>query len=391
MAFVLPVYTPPDFTRSGLATAPVARFEAVSQAGVAPQGFYATTIFPTYVHLTPGLWALPEQSRMDCVIVKKDTGQIKEGSGGELDVVEARNLQIGDKVACGRDEDGKDGLYVHTTPFAVPGSSKDTAQGKEKFAFRTRMTRESSFSIDYDELYDLLSYEREKGYIVWVTGPAVVFDHDSREAFARLVSQGYVHALLAGNALATHDLEACVYKTALGQTLYSRKAAPLGHYNHLDLLNSIRAQGSIAAAINAGDITSGIMYALVKKNIPYVLAGSIRDDGPLPETITDASRAQNAMRKVMRQATTVITLATQLHAIAVGNMTPCYTVCTDKTVRPVYFYSVDMSEFVTTKLANRGSLSARSILTNAQDFVVTTERGLNNRCETARPGASPPT
>lgn len=125
-------------------------------------------------------------------------------------------------------------------------------------------------------------------------------------------------------------------------------------------------------------LKDGIMLTLVMKGIPFVLAGSIRDDGPLPEVITDACEAQDKMRTLACRATTVIALATQLHSIATGNMVPSYTVTDDGKVRPIYFYMVDMSEFAVSKLANRGSLTAHSILTNVQDFIVTVQRGLLN-------------
>ncbi|NJB67161.1 lysine-ketoglutarate reductase/saccharopine dehydrogenase-like protein (TIGR00300 family) [Desulfobaculum xiamenense] len=361
MPFALPAYNEPDF--AALSGAPLARFEAVITPGVAPDGYHATTIFPEYFQLAPQRWIMPAQSRMDCVVVRR---------GDELDVVEFRRLAPGDMVCVGRRENGEDGIYVHTDPF---GSIENA---REKFAFRTRMTRESSFSIDYDELYDLLEFERENGFIVWVLGPAVIFDHDSREALTRLVEAGYVHGLLAGNALATHDLEAAMHSTALGQEIYTRRTAALGHYHHLDALNEVRRLGSMRAAMEHGLVKNGVMRAIHERNIPFVLAGSIRDDGPMPEVVADCYKAQDAMRNVVRQATTVMAMATQLHSIATGNMTPSYTV-TGGSIRPVYFYSVDMSEFVVDKLANRGSLSARSILTNVQDFLVTTERGLRKR------------
>ncbi|MBU1002905.1 MAG: hypothetical protein KKE73_10325 [Proteobacteria bacterium] len=365
MAFSLPTYVEPDFSHALLKDAPLAQFKPVLQPGVAPEGYHATAIFPEYYHLRPGVWKLPRQSRMDCVVVRQGDEQ--------LAVKEFRNLSLGDQVACGRREDGEDGIYVHTEPFG------GTALEKEKFAFRTGMSRETSFSIDYDELYALLEHEREHGFICWVLGPAVVFDHDSREAMAKLVGDGYVHGLLAGNALATHDLEGAFYTTALGQGLYNKRTANLGHYHHLDALNRIRALGSMEQAVRSGQVKNGVMKAIIEQGIPYVLAGSIRDDGPMPEVIASAYEAQDAMRAIVKQATTVIAMATQLHSIAVGNMTPSYTTMENGMVRPVFFYSVDMSEFVVNKLANRGSLSARSILTNVQDFVVTTARGLNTR------------
>jgi hypothetical protein len=287
--------------------------------------------------------------------------------------MEFRRLKPGDPVALGRSENGEDGIFVHTTGFGSP------EQGEDKFAFRTRISRETSFSIDYDQLYDLMEHERRKGFILWVLGPAAVFDWDAREAFVALVEREYVQAVLAGNALATHDIEAAFFGTALGQQIYSKQSVHLGHYKHLDAINRIKMAGSIKRAVEDGSVKDGIMRAIVMKGIPFVLAGSIRDDGPLPEVMADVYSAQDAMRILTGRATTVIALATQLHAIATGNMTPSYTVTREGQVRPVYFYTVDMSEFAVNKLANRGSLTAHSILTNVQDFVVTVERGLRKR------------
>ncbi len=362
MAFELPRHTPPDFSDPGLRRAPVVTFAAVTEAGIAPEGYHATSIFPEYFHLEPGRWTLLEESRMDCVVVAEPDGTLK--------AKECRHLAVGDRVALGRREDGEDGIFVHTEPF--PGLSGPS----DKFAFRTRLSRETSFSIDYDEFYDLLRFERIHGFTVWVLGPALAFDRDAREAFAELVRRGYVHGLLAGNALAVHDVEAALFGTALGQEVYSKRSAPLGHYHHLDAINRVRQAGSIARAVESGAVRDGVMHALIAHGVPYVLAGSIRDDGPLPEVVTDVTEAQDRMRAITRKATTVVALATQLHAIAVGNLTPSYTVTRNGRVRPVYFYTVDMSEFAVNKLANRGSLTARSILTNVQDFVVTVARGL---------------
>jgi hypothetical protein len=185
--------------------------------------------------------------------------------------------------------------------------------------------------------------------------------------------------LLAGNALATHDLEAACFGTGLGQDIYTQELQTLGHYNHLDILNAVRQAGSIKAGMQALHITDGIIHACEKMNIPYVLAGSIRDDGPLPETIADAYLSQDRMRTHARLATTVITMATQLHSIAFGNMTPSYRMLADGTVRPVFFYVVDMSEFSADKLANRGSAQARAILTNVQDFIVNLRNNLSTK------------
>jgi len=365
MAFTLPVYHPPDFDKSPLKDAALVSFAPVLEPGIAPDNYHATTIFPEYFQLRKGQWVLLENSRMDCVVARS--------ADGSLLVKEFRHLQPGEQVALGRGENGEEGIFVHTEAFA------QLQPVSEKFAFRTLMSRETSFSIDYDELYELLPYERQHGFILWVVGPAAVFDRDSINALASLIRQGYVHGLLAGNALAVHDLEAALFQTALGQEIYCKRPVHLGHYHHLDALNLVRRAGSMARAMETGVISEGVMHSLWQGRIPYVLAGSIRDDGPLPEVVADVLEAQDAMRTLTSRATTVIAVATQLHSIAAGNMIPGYHVLPGGQVRPVYFYVVDMSEFAAAKLTNRGSLAARGVLTNAQDFLVILERGLSGR------------
>lgn len=300
-------------------------------------------------------------------------GVVVRAAGGSLSVKELRYLTVGEQVVVGRGENGEEGIYVHTEGFS------QLEAAAEKFTFRTRLSRETAFSIDYDELYELLAYERQHGFILWVLGPAAVFDRDSRQALVSLIRQGYVQGLLAGNALAVHDLEAALFQTALGQEIYTKRLVPLGHYKHMDAIQAICRAGSLTRAMESGLIANGVMHALWQNKIPYVLAGSIRDDGPLPEVFINTMEAQQAMRALARRATTVIALATQLHSIATGNMIPMYHVLPGGQVRPVYFYVVDMSEFAVVKLANRGSLAARGILTNAQDFLVILERGLRGR------------
>ena len=250
----------------------------------------------------------------------------------------------------------------------------NASSAREQFSFRTGRSRETAYSRDYDSLYSLLRHEREHGCILWVLGPACAFDADARRAMAALVDQGFVHALHAGNALATHDLEAGLFGTGLGQDIYSQELIHNGHYHHIDVINKIRACGSIPEFIRQFNIDDGIMNACVKHSVPFVLSGSIRDDGPLPEVIADVYRAQDAMRGLVRRATTVICLATQLHTIAIGNMTPSYRVTKDG-VRPLYFYTVDTSEFAVNKLRDRGSLSVTGLIANAQDFLRNVARG----------------
>ena len=258
----------------------------------------------------------------------------------------------------------------------MDGFGKAGGRPADAFSFRQNRSRETAFSRDYDELYDILRHDCEHGKIVWVMGPAFVFDHDARNAFSKLISAGYVHALLAGNALATHDLEAAYMKTALGQDIYTQRTQCGGHYNHLSTINQVKLDGGIREFLEKEGIRDGIIYNCEKHRVPYVLAGSIRDDGPLPPVIGDVYKAQDLMRGQVRDATTVLCMATMLHSIAVGNMTPSYRVMKDGTVRQVYFYCVDISEFAVNKLTDRGSLASRGIITNVQDFIVTLSKGL---------------
>ena len=360
MSFQLDRFSPPDFTKEDFISAPDAKLIPVPKDGVAPDNFHAMSIFPEYFKIG-GKWIPAKESRMDCVPVFED---------GIIKVMEFRLLREGQLVVCGRSEDCSEGIFVWTEGFTGEEYKCDA------FAFRRGHSRESSFSRDYDELYELLKYERDNGKIVWVLGPAFSFDHDARDAFSKVVAAGYVHAVLAGNALATHDLEGAYLNTALGQNIYTQKNQPNGHYNHLDTLNRVRRHGSVSQFIKEENINNGIIYSCEKYGVPYVLAGSIRDDGPLPEVYGNAYEAQDAMRNCIRDATTVICMATMLHTIAVGNMTPSYRFMPDGTVRKVYFYCVDISEFTVNKLTDRGSLSSKGIVTNAQDFIVNIANGL---------------
>ena len=353
---LIPAYTPPNFSQEPLASSPVITTDKAPADGVAPPDFHATSNHPEYVHATQGKWILIRENRMDTVI---------RMTRGLPEAVEARRLKKGDAVVVGRGEEGEKGVYIHTQGFEQEGE-----KAIRKFAFMTRGSRETPFSRSYDHLYEVLRHERDHGFITWVLGPAVAFDKDSRGAMAGMIKRGYCHALLAGNALATHDMEAGLYGTGLGRDIYTREIKPLGHYHHLDLLNKVRLAGSIPRAMEAHGISDGIIHACETTGTPYVLAGSIRDDGPLPEVLAHTSEAQDRMRHFAKQSTCVITLATQLHTIAFGNMTPSYKVLENNTIRPVFFYVVDMSEFSADKLANRGSAQSTAILTNVQDFMI---------------------
>jgi hypothetical protein len=267
MPFTLPVYHPPDFGQPPLQDAPLVSFAPVPEPGVAPENYHATSIFPEYYHFAKDRWVLLPHSRMDCVVVRSGDGL--------LVAREFHHLEKGELVALGRGENGEEGIFVHTGAFAEPTPLA------EKFSFRTRLTRETSFSIDYDELFELLPHEREQGFILWVVGPAAVFDHDSRQALISLIRRGYVQGLLAGNALAVHDLEAALYQTALGQGIYGKRPVHLGHYHHLDALNVVRRLGSTAKSMEAGLIQDGVMHALWERGFPT--------SSPAPSGTTDLS------------------------------------------------------------------------------------------------------
>lgn len=360
MCFTLPMYNEPDFQNLRFLQCPNVTVESVKRQGVAPANFHATTIYPEYFKINDS-WLLLENSRMDCVVVFTEDNR--------LEAKEFRWLKIGDRVVVGRSEDGSEGIYIHTTGF------REETDSDEVFAFRTGRSRETSYSRDYDRLYELLRYEKEHGKIIWVLGPAAVFDSDSKKALISLIEHGYAHAILAGNALATHDLEGAVLNTALGQDIYTQQSVADGHYHHLDIINMAREFDSLQQFIETRNTGESVMAACANKQVPVVLAGSIRDDGPLPGVIADVYAAQNAMRQHTRTATTVLCLATQLHSIATGNMTPSYQIV-NGLVRPVYIYNVDISEFAVNKLRDRGTLEVTSIVTNIQDFLVNLARNL---------------
>ena len=191
-----------------------------------------------------------------------------------------------------------------------------------------------------------------------VAGPVVIHTGGGRH-LAQLIREGYVQALLTGNALPVHDIETNLYGTSLGVDLKRGVGVQGGHQHHLKAINEIRAVGSIEAAVRAGTVTGGVMYECVRAKIPYVLAGSIRDDGPLPETVMDLVKAQAAYAREIAGADMILMLSTMLHAIGTGNMTPA----------GVRLVCVDISPAVVTKLADRGSIESIGIVTDVGLFL----------------------
>ncbi len=334
-----------------LAGAPDARFVPAPADGVLPEGFFSTTNLPTYVKVG-GAWRLPREPRMDAGLVLD--------ADGVLWAVEGRRLTKGDRVAAGSAEDGSEGIFVHTTAFRG-----EVAEGEFQF-MSSAVSREKP--IDYGQMARLLLDERDRGgYVVWVCGPALVHSR-ARADMTWFIEHRFVSVMLAGNAVAVHDIEASMYGTTLGMS-GTGEATSGGHGLHMRAINQIRAAGSIANAVAQGIVTNGIMHACVRHDVPFVLCGSIRDDGPLPDVHSDTLASQDAMRRHTTRATMTIMIATALHAIATGNMTPAYIQEADGTLRELTTICVDSSEFVVSKLKDRGTHQAFGVVTNAQDFM----------------------
>jgi lysine-ketoglutarate reductase/saccharopine dehydrogenase-like protein (TIGR00300 family) len=345
-----PKDTLPDFSRPPFAGVPEARFAPLPADGVLPEGFFSTSNLPTYIKVG-GQWLAPIRPRMDCVVVKRPEF---------LETIEPRRLKRGDMIAMGEAEDGTEGIVVHAQGFL------GSVHGANEFRFMsTEVSRERP--VNYEELAARLGEDKRRGgYLVWVAGPALVHSR-ARADFEWFIRNGYVQAVLAGNAVAVHDIEAAIFGTTLGMSNTGQPTQG-GHGLHMRAINRVRAAGSIERAVETGLIKSGIMHALVTSRIPYVLAGSIRDDGPLPGVYSDALEAQDAMREHTVKATGAIFIATALHAIAVGNMLPAFYLCDDAPA-PLMTICVDQTEFVVNKLKDRGTHQAYGVVTNAQDFM----------------------
>lgn len=360
----MPKYHHPDFEKDFLKNAPNVTLEEVKVDGLSPRNYHALSVYPEYFKINDK-WVLAAQSRMDTVCVANDT------PGEEsVNIVEFRNLKKGDKVVIGRTEDASEGIYVWTQGFLEGDAHQDT------FAFRAGRSRETAFSIDYDNLYEVLKYEKaHKGYVTLIVGAALALDRDSRSALERLVRNGYVNAIFCGTETAAFDLEKGIFGTTWGQEKFEKEQNSTK--NLYKTINMARKYGSTKALVESGKVKDGFMKACVEMNVPVVIAGTIRDRLGLPETINNVYDAQNEMRKHARKTSTIIMMGAILYTIATGNMTPSYNVF-DGVVRPVYMYTIDIQEFAVNKLSDRGTVTAVSMVTNVQDFIRNVDRALNN-------------
>jgi lysine-ketoglutarate reductase/saccharopine dehydrogenase-like protein (TIGR00300 family) len=310
--------------------------------GVLPDEFYSTTNLETFVRLN-GEWVHVDGPEMDC--------GVRVRRGGEAAAPHAETVPLNDVTKGELFVVGHHGIRVvplerprESQPFEFMGSAVSSEKPKAQIV---------------REVARLLRRVRgEDKLTIAVVGPAVVHTGSAAQ-LARLIHSGYVDALFGGNAVATHDIESALFGTSLGIDMKTGMPMPGGHEHHLRAINTIRRCGGIAAAVEQGVLTGGLMHTLVTTGTPFVLAGSIRDDGPLPEVITDVLDAQRAMRAYAQRAGACLMLSTMLHSIATGNLLPAavHTVC------------VDINPAVVTKLADRGSFQTIGVVTDVGLFV----------------------
>jgi lysine-ketoglutarate reductase/saccharopine dehydrogenase-like protein (TIGR00300 family) len=321
---------------------------AAPKDGTAPDGFYSTTNHPTEVYLD-GRWRSVADQRMDAVIALDSRG--KRPACRKL-----RDVRRGDRVVCGHD-----GIRI------LPEFKE---RDRSDFAF---MSNEVSSEKKVEWVVGRVTewIRKRRGKLIVVAGPVVVHT-GGNEPLAGLIRDGYVDALLAGNALAVHDVERVLYGTSLGIDTHTGASVDNGHQNHMRAINVIRRAGSLKKAVNKGLLRDGVMHALIKRKVPFVLAGSIRDDGPLPEVVTDVNQAQEGYARHIKGAEIVLMLSSMLHSIAVGNMLPSWvkTVC------------IDINPQVVTKLADRGSHQAIGCVTDVGLFLHLLHNRLRRRRKT---------
>ena len=304
---------------------------------VMPDYFYSTTNNHTQVFLK-GKWIQVENMMMDkCIVVK----------GNRAFCVPVRDVKKGDKIIVGEKgikitppERPREGVNV----FEFMGSSSSSERPTQHIAKKVAE--------------DIYNTKKKGGKIILVGGPAIVHT-GADDAVAELIKLGYIDGLLAGNALAVHDIEYAILGTSLGMNVHDATLAYHGHRNHMDAINAVFKAGSIANMVKSKKLRKGIMYECVKNKVPFVLAGSIRDDGPLPDVITDMTQAQREYKKILKDADMVIMVSTMLHSIATGNMLPAN----------VKVIVVDINQPTVTKLMDRGTWQALGIVTDVGAFL----------------------
>jgi len=305
--------------------------------GVFPENFYVTTNLKTFVYYEQD-WLEVDRAEMDCGIVIE---------GENAYCVPMNDIKAGDKVVVGSK--------------GVKEKSSKTSQKEEKeFTFMSSdiSCENSKASLIADLAAEMQEIKEDGGKIAVVGGPAIIHT-GSAKYLSALIEKGYVNLLLAGNALAVHDIETAIYGTSLDIAIDKERAVENGHGFHLKAINKVRKAGSIKKAVEEKIVDKGIMYSAIKNEIDYVLAGSIRDDGPLPDVITDTVKAQEMMREKLADTELVLMLATMLHSIATGNLLAA----------DIKSVCVDINSDTVTKLADRGTSEAVGLVTDVELFL----------------------
>lgn len=309
----------------------------------APEGFYSTSNHRTEVWYNDR-WHLVDKQRMDGALVYHP-------HSATFTCTKLREIQAGDLIVCGNES---------VRVYPAQSELKATERSEGHFAFMTQdVSSERSVEVAVDHLAtDLKAVHSKGGKVVVVCGPVVVHTGGA-DALASLIRKGYIHGFLGGNAVAVHDVELRLFGTSLGVRLDTGEVTEHGHSHHMRAINRINSCGSMKMAIDQDILTHGLMYEVISNDIPYCLAGSIRDDGPLPETVMDMVEAQNQYAKIIEGADIIIMLASMLHAIGTGNMTPSWvkTIC------------VDINPAVVTKLTDRGSAQTIGIVSDVGFFL----------------------
>ena len=304
--------------------------------GAFPEGFYSTTNQRTEVRLA-GEWIAVADQEMDCGI---------RIDGRTARCVPMNEVKKGERIVVG-----------HAGVRVFP---EERARGPEAFAFMdSNVSTEKPKGIAIREVARELAHQRAAGGKTLLVGGPAIIHTGSGEFLQRLIRMGYIDVLFAGNALATHDIEQALFGTSLGVYLDREGLAEAGHEHHLRAINRIRRAGGIRRAVDAGILTSGVMYECVRHGVDFLLAGSIRDDGPLPEVITDVLVAQQGMRAKIRDVTFCLMVATTLHSIAVGNLLPAW----------IKVVCVDINPSTVIKLSDRGSFQTLGLVTDVEPFL----------------------
>ena len=304
---------------------------------VMPDTFYSTTNNNTQIFLK-GKWIQVDNMMMDkCILVK----------GSKAKCLPILDVRKGDKIVV-----GEEGLRI--TPPKRPREGMNVFQFMGGSSSSERPTQHIAKKV----AEDIFKTRKLGGKIVFVGGPAIIHT-GAADSVSTLIKLGYINAVLAGNALAVHDIENATLGTSLGMNVHDGTLAVRGYRNHMQTINSVFKAGSISKMVRSRKLTKGIMYECVKKNIPFVLAGSIRDDGPLPDVITDITIAQKKYKEVLKNAKMVIMASTMLHSIATGNMLPA----------DVKIIIVDINQPTVTKLMDRGTWQALGIVSDVGAFL----------------------